>query len=614
MRSLARYLVALFAVLTLGASMNAMAAVTASLDRNQIAPDETVQLLLQREGSSSGQPDLGKLKRDFDIVATSRGSSVRIINGQVNSNTEIKLTLAPKHEGTIQIPPVQWDGEQSAALTLTVGGPGNANGSGGNAQAPDTAAPDAAAAPANAHVFLTATLDRPQTYVQAATVLTVLIHTDETLYQASLDLPGNTDVIVKPLGKDVQSQESRDGRNYQVIERKYLLFPQRSGQLKLDGAVLNAQVADANSNDPFGDDSFFGNAFGHLPSMLQSTRPLRLHGRPVELKVLPRPASATGTTWLPAQALTLTEEWHPDNASIHVGEPLTRQLHLTATGLTGAQLPDLGALMAVPEGFKAYPDKAQLNDTAQGNTVLGRRDQAIALIASHAGRYTLPALKLDWWNTEQGREEHVVLPERTLEILPAVAGSNSNPATPAATMTPPPAQTSTPTTTPAPIDLRVPVPATTTVGPWVWVSLAFALLWVFTLLAWWRSRRQQRSDTTIGLSNQPAAGTEPARPAISTDKAAKAFADACRNNDPQAARIALLNWASATWPEQAAIGLHDIARLLDDPHHEQALRALNRACYTDTAWDGASLRQLALRRPRKATVTARATPLPELYP
>ncbi len=75
MRSLARYLAALFAVLTLGASMNAMAAVTASLDRNQIAPDETVQLLLQRDGSSNGQPDLGKLKRDFDTIATSRGSA-----------------------------------------------------------------------------------------------------------------------------------------------------------------------------------------------------------------------------------------------------------------------------------------------------------------------------------------------------------------------------------------------------------------------------------------------------------------------------------------------------------------------------------------------------------
>ena len=40
---------------------------------------------------------------------------------------------------------------------------------------------------------------------------------------------------VQPLGKDEQSTETRDGRTYQVITRRYVLLPQRSGSLRLDG-------------------------------------------------------------------------------------------------------------------------------------------------------------------------------------------------------------------------------------------------------------------------------------------------------------------------------------------------------------------------------------------
>ena len=606
MKHLTRYLAVLFAVLTLCATESAMAAVTASLDRDQIAPDETVQLLVQREGSSNGQPDLSGLKRDFDILRTSQGSSVRIINGHVNSSTEIKLTLAPKHEGTIRIAPLQWDGEQSPPLTLTVGGSGSANAGAGNAQTPGATSTDPATAPAaNAHVFLTATLDRPQTYVQAATVLTVRVHTDQTLYQAGLNLTGNADVIVKPLGKDVQSSESLNGRDYQVIERKYLLFPQRNGQLRLDGAVLDAQVADTNSND------LFGNAFGQLPGMMRSTRPLRLHAKAVELKVLPRPAAATGSVWLPAEALVLTENWRPDNAPIHVGEPLTRELHLAASGLTGAQLPDLSALMPLPEGFKSYPDQAQLNDTAQGNTVLGRRDQSIALIASQPGRYTLPALRLNWWNTQLEKQEELVLPERTLEILPAVAGSIS-PAKPSTALSPAPM----PSVTQAPTALEAqgPLPSRAAQAPWMWISLGLGVLWLLTVLAWWYARRRRPAATATAQSNEASAATSSVRSTMPAGKAAKAFAEACRNNDPQVARTALIDWTSATWPEQSIAGLHDVVRLLDDPQHEAALKALNRACYTDTPWAGESLSRLALNRPQRASATKSETALPGLYP
>src|SRR3546814_2146853 len=69
------------------------------------------------------------------------------------------------------------------------------------------------------HVFFTTTLDESQPYVQSALLLTVRLHTDLPLRQASLDFGGNTDVLVQQIGQDQQSQETRDGHAFNVVER-----------------------------------------------------------------------------------------------------------------------------------------------------------------------------------------------------------------------------------------------------------------------------------------------------------------------------------------------------------------------------------------------------------
>ena len=205
----------LFALTVSTFALPALASVTATLDKSNVASGETVQLQLQHDGTTDSPPDLAPLRNDFDVLGSSSGSNVQIINGHVSSQTQVTVLLSPKHDGTIQIPPLQWDGQQTAALELTVGGSGNAAAAG---QPGPTSGE-------SSHIFLTATLDQKQPYVQAADVLTVRLYADQPIFQASLDLPASSDVLVKQLGKDKQSSETRNGRNYQIVERKYLLCP-----------------------------------------------------------------------------------------------------------------------------------------------------------------------------------------------------------------------------------------------------------------------------------------------------------------------------------------------------------------------------------------------------
>lgn len=579
-----------FALIFTAFALPALASVTATLDNDHVASGQTVQLQLQHDGTTDSQPDLGPLRNDFDVLGSSSGSNVQIINGHMSSQTQVTVLLSPRHDGKIRIPPLQWDGQQTAAIDLTVGGSGNAA----------TGQPGPASGNASQHIFLTATLDQKQPYVQAADVLTVQLHADQPIFQASLDLPASSDVLVKQLGKDQQSTELRNGRSYQIVERKYLLFPQRSGTLSLDGPVLDAQVQATPGNDPA-----FGNLFGQMPlaGMLNATRPIRLHGKTITLNVLKRPAAATGANWLPAQNVTLQETWRPDSGDIHVGDPLTRHLHLEALGLTGAQLPDLGALMSVPDGIKTYPDQSSVKDAVQGDTVLGSRDQDIALIASRPGRFELPEVKLSWWDTVHDVQHVIMLPARILDILPAAGGS-------AAATLPPPANA-------APLNL--PGSAAQTDAPalvqqnakpvtWIWISAALALLWLGTLFGWWYTRRGAQPVQAEMIAKETTPAAAPGRAG-----AFKAFKHACLNNDPHAARKNLLAWAAAAWPDKPPAGLNELSRRVGGPSLTEALRQLDRACYMDDSWHGSHLAKLLSSPPERISLPESREQLPELY-
>ncbi|MDX8379571.1 MAG: BatD family protein [Gallionella sp.] len=573
-------------------SLSAHAATTATLDRNQISPGETVQLRLQHEGNTDAQPDISPLKQDFELLGSSSGSRIQNINGHRSSQTSITIVLSPKHEGKIVIPPLQWDGESSAAIELTVGG---------NGGTPGTPPAD---------FFFETRLDKKQIYVQSVVVLTVKLYTDEPFYQASLSLAADSDLLVKPWGKDLRTSESRDGRNYQVIQRQYLLFPQRSGKFQLKGPILDAQVQDTRRNHAFGNDLFLNNIFQGMPlsGMTSASRPLHLMAHAIEFNVLPRPINAK-SNWLPAQQVTLKETW--TSGEIHVGDPFTRHLQLSALGLTGEQLPDPDTIISIPKGIKTYPEKATVTNSPQGNTVLGLRVQDIALIAEHPGTYTLPEVKLAWWDTLHDVSQEVTLPAHTLNILPnanAVHAQTKKPIAPSAKLA---------------LPLKQPIKISHE-KPWVWISLALGLLWVGTILAWLYTRKPKFSTGT-GREEKPddiqndQPSTNPLNqrmakgPPINTPKSFKYFLKACHADDPHAARRHLLAWALTIWPNESTLGLNELSRRLDDVALTPALRQLDSACYKRETWHGAALAQCLASPPKLASTQEKKKRLPELY-
>jgi hypothetical protein len=626
----------LLLVVGCAAAVRALAGISASLNASQIASGDTVQLTLVHDGRTSGQPDLNPLQQDFDILGTTSSTTFSLINGSASLKTEVVLTLAPKATGILTVPSLSWDGQQSQPLSLTVTGPGGASAAHAGASG---------AAPA-AKVFIQTTASPEQPYVEGAVHLTVRLYTSETLYHADLELPENGDVLAKQIGSDEESNAARNGRNYQVVTRQYVLFPLHSGNLTLQGPVLDAEVAVGQTPSGFGNNPF-GGFFGGF----QTARPVRVHGSPIVLAVRARPAGAVGSYWLPASNVSLSAAWNPAQLSARAGDPVTLDLDLQATGLTAAQLPDLSSLLSFPSGLKAYPDQPKLDDSTQNGSLIGSRNQTIALMADSPGRYTIPALTVTWWDTQSNQPRTATLPARTLTILPApggtspagtaagnaAAGPAASPAAAPATQHGSPSAASRHATSPA---AGKPIPAHSP-SEWEWISVGLAVAWLATLGAWLWSRRsrsapptadgsgargpdklsERSTESALDIQRQNSApnprqnGTpKPRQPALDPAKERAAFRAACEANDAHAARAHLLAWTAVRWGALPA-GINAVVATIGDANVAELLRDLDRACYAGGAWQGHPLAAALTDLPALTGKTARARDrLAPLYP
>lgn len=571
----------------------AFAQLSAQLDHNRITDGETVQLTIEFQGETVAQPDATPLLKDFDLLDSRTSSSITIINGSKDARTTWTLTLSPKRLGRIEIPALDFEGEQSPALQLMVEkSNGASEGSAGD-------------------IFIEMSVEPDQAYVQGQVLVRVRLFHVVDLAGGSISDPKAEQALIRRLGKDHTFSSYRNGRRYQVIERRYAVFPQVSGKLELSAPVFNGQILERRKHRS----GRFGNIFENSPfdDLFTSSRRIRLRGKTVSVMVLPPPATALGSVWLPAESLELGEEWQPETGEIHAGDPVTRTLTLRSRGLTGGQLPDL--VPAAVDGFKLYPDKEEVETRNLEEGVEGLRKQKITFIPSRAGTLVLPAVRLYWWDTSADRQMSEELPERVVTVLPPVSALKHVP--PSIPVTEP-----VPTVSPKPevdteesgggINLagnRLGIFAGAGAIPWPWISGLLALLWFITSMFLWREYRRG------GRLSSP----EPLAPTTDQSDGAeerRRFKQACRAGNPQEAAAALLEWSSAHWPEDPPCGLETVAERIESSAAREALGELNRCLYSteSKSWDGRRLSDLITQLPSVGRDSRKKEPvLPPLW-
>ncbi len=362
---------------------SAFAQTRAVLDRTTISFGETVVLTIETDQGVQ-QIDYAPLQRQFEIGGQSVRRSYALVNGRASATTVFSIGLRPRGPGVLTLPALRVGNAVTAPLRLLV------------------QPPSVQQASAHSDVFVETQVDASQPYVQQAVGVTVRLNYAVPLLSGQLDLDTPDTAGLQQVGEDATYERDIGGRRYHVVERHYLLIPERSGPLRLSGARFNGLAGG-----------------GFVDQLFDEARhPLSAASSGQALQVQPIPVNAA-QPWLPLHALTLRYLNQP--ASARVGQATTVQIEAVADGATAAQMPtiEIPATAAV----SVFADPPQVEDqffNGRPRTTLRRK---FSLVPNQAGAVMLAGPKVAWWDAEQHTARIAELPPLSLQVAAGVASA-----------------------------------------------------------------------------------------------------------------------------------------------------------------------------------------------
>ena len=356
------------------------------LDREQVTYGETATLNIETD-TSVQQIDYAPLNAQFDIAGQTVRRSFQLVNGRSSTRSLFAVGIRPRGPGILTVPALRVGNSSTEPLRMTV--------------IPATVQP----ANSNADAFVETEVDADKPYVQQAVGMVVRLFVGVNLLSGQLDQDQPPDSSLQQVGEDLRYQRQLDGRQYNVIERRYLLIPERSGTLVIPGARFNGQSVSG----------FFDGAFGDGRTPLSASAPAK------RLQVQPIPANAP-QPWLPLRDLQLRYLQAPQQA--RAGVATTLELEMVADGASATQLPALS--------FPPSKDMQVFTDPPQSDTQLvdGRprttMRQRISLVPLHAGTLDLVGPRVDWWDARQSVARTATLPPLQLQVAPGVVSESAS--------------------------------------------------------------------------------------------------------------------------------------------------------------------------------------------
>lgn len=389
---------ALLTLTTLVLSQNAYALskVTAVVDKNPAMINESILLTITADDDVDRDAlDTSALTQDFIVGQTRVSSQTSIVNFDATRLTTWKIILIARKAGQYTIPALAIENLQTTPINL------------------DVIAGKNKSSQNQTDIFISSELSSHEVYVQQSLTLSIKLHFAVELHSASMDKPEFTGAMIEKVGEDQQSDSIINGKRYRIIEQTYAITPEQSGEFIIKGPMFSGEVRQGSSRR---------SAF----SSFAQTKPVSVIGDDLKINVLPIPANyPSNAEWLPTDILTLHQEWQGNNGEFIAGEPITRTIRLTASGLSKAQLPKLE--MQSSPGLKIYPDQAELHSSLRDNRLISQKTQNFALVPSAAGDFTLPAMKVTWFNTITNKIEQSTLPEQTISVALPKDGSAITP-------------------------------------------------------------------------------------------------------------------------------------------------------------------------------------------
>lgn len=199
-------------------------------------------------------------------------------------------------------------------------------------------------------------------------------------------------VIAKQRNQLATNFTQRKGRDTWSRQRwEITLYPQASGRYVIPPIAVNIQVSAPNGENVSG----------------------TLYTEPIEFDAkLPSGLLGSDSVWFSASDVDTNQEWTLSNEDLKVGDAITRTITIKAQDSLSVLLPNL-LTNESNESYQAYPQPHRLDDTQTRGDYQSSRIEESVYVIQQGGEFSLPELKFQWWNSEKGELESVVLEGKT---------------------------------------------------------------------------------------------------------------------------------------------------------------------------------------------------------
>lgn len=372
----------------------------------------------------------------FNVIygpSTSSSSSFSMINGKTTQSSSLTFTytLLATEEGKFTLPAaaIKVGGKSYRSGTTVIEVlPSSGNAQGNNQQSQTNRQQNngssrqrnqvSASDIGGKELYMTVSATKRKIYEQEAVLLTYKLYTLVNIQQIAGEMPQLDGFHVQEVDSKAQMSlkyERVNGRNYgTAIWRQYVLFPQKTGKLKVPSITFDSQVEIQNTSmDPF--DVFFGG--GSLSQIVKKS----IVAPAIEIEVLPLPTPKPANFAGAVGKYTISGQLTPEQ--VNANDAAT--LRLTVSGQGNMKLMK-APKVNFPQDFEIYDPKVSDKTT---NTSFGAKGNVVydyVVVPRHGGKFNIAPVEFCYFDPEAQSYKTLKTDSFTIAVAKSKSTGSSN--------------------------------------------------------------------------------------------------------------------------------------------------------------------------------------------
>lgn len=377
--------------------------VLATVDRNQITLEDSLQLSITIQGTQNTPPPELPSLPDFRVTSSGTSSSMQIANFKHSVSITHKYQLTPMNTGQFEIGSarIRADGKIYATQPITV----------------VVQKPTVQNRPIDKSVFVETNVSKKTAYVGEQLIYSFKLFHRVEAKGLDLSMPFGASYFQKEdLGKAKSYQSVINGIQYQVQEISVALFPIKPGKAEIPPAILDMDIYHRTQSNRRGffNDPFLGQGIRTEHKVLRS-KPLS-----VEILALPEKGKPLDFKNIIGQ---FNIQANLGEKNLEVGDTTTLTITVSGKGnIRGITFPEPD----LNRKFKVYSDQPKFKQSVVANQITGQKVFKFALVPLQSGSVTLPAFTLAYFDPEAKDYRQVKTRPTDLTIHPSSAEETLN--------------------------------------------------------------------------------------------------------------------------------------------------------------------------------------------